>query len=549
MPDALTRRRVLHLGILSAAASLVAACQTAATPAAQPPTPAPTRPASGGTASAVPVASPSAAAASAPAQGGGILRFGLSDEPGSLDPHVTAACPSVSVYSLVYSNVVRWTADGKLVGDLADSWRALDDRRFEVKLKPTATFHDGSPVTAADVAFSFNRILDPATSAYQRSVLQAMLEGVQAMDAQTAQFTLKAPNNAFPAVLADRNMYIVSKSFVESGNDLKTRMLGSGPFRFTSYEPGVALKLERYGKYALASQPALEGVTFTPLKDETARMSALRSGSVDFVDYVPARDMASIEKNSSLRLYSNRSQLGQRMVFNLKQPPYDNLQVRQALNYAIDREAIVRSALLGRGDPVPGSRVKAGHWGHDDSLASVYPYDPAKAKSMLAEAGFPTGFKTRLLTTATFGFYKDASTVVQANLKDVGVDAELELVEFATLVARQTKGQFELLQSFFTGQEPGDYLVAYGAGQPQNFGGFDDTGVTRSLEDALATSDAGRRREAYVAAQRRVLELAPDIPLVFREQGEASVAKLTGYENLAASICQGKTLDAARLAH
>lgn len=522
MSHELSRREVLRLTAFGTGAALLAACGVGGAPSGS-----------------------AAAPAGAASKAGGVLRFGLSDEPRNLDPHVTAACPSVSVYVLVYSNLLTWTADNKLTGDLAESWKWADPKTLEVKLRG-AKFHDGSPVTADDVAFSFQRILDPTTAAYQRAVLAATLDKVDAVDPKTVRFSLKAANNALPELLADRNVFIVSKAYVTAGKDMKTAMMGSGPFRFVNYEEGVALKLERNPEYFLG-KPNLDGVTFVPMKDETARVSALRSGSVDFIDYVPGREMASIEKSSDLRFYSNSAQVGQRMVFNFKQTPFENVKVRQAVNHAIDRDAFLKAVLLGRGLPVKGSRVAKGHWGYDESLAVAYPYDPARAKKLLAEAGVPNGFKVKMLTTSTFGFYKDASTFVQAALKDVGIEVELEMLEFAVMVGRQTKGQFELLMSFFTGQGPADYLVTYGAGRPQNFGGFDDAGITSALQDALAASDEAKKREAYVRAQKRVLELVPDVPLVWREQGEAASAKVNGYENLASSICQGKALTGAWL--
>lgn len=524
MDARLRRRDVLRLGAIGGGAAFLAACGVS----------------TGGPAPAtVPNAGQTAAA-----KAGGALRFGLSGEPGNLDPHVTAACPSVSVYVLVYSNLLMWTPDNKLRGDLADSWKWLDPKTLEVKLR-TAKFHDGSLVTADDVAFSFQRILDPATAAYQRAVLAAVLEKVEAVDPKTVRFALKFANNSFPELLADRNVFIISKAYVAAGKDLKAAMMGSGPFRFVSYEKGVALKLERNPDYYLG--PAnFDTVTIVPMADETARVSALRSGSVDFIDYVPGRDMAALEKSTDFKLYSNSAQVGQRLVFNLKHPTFENAKVRQAFNLAIDRDAYVRAVLLGRGLPVKGSRVVKGHWAYDESLASVYKYDPAAAKKLLADVGYPSGFKVKFLTTSTFGFYKDGATFVQASLKEIGVDAELEILEFPVLVARQTKGQFELLMSFFTGQGPSDHLVAYGAGGPQNFGGFSDDAVTSALQESLATQDDAKRREVYVRAQKRLLDLIPDVPLAWREQGEGASTKVTGYDNLAASICQGKTLAGAR---
>lgn len=525
MDARLTRRDLLRLGAIGGGgAALLAACGVSTGSA----------PATGSS------ASPTAAAA---AKAGGTLRFGLSGEPGNLDPHVTAACPSVSVYTLAYSNLLAWTPDNKLRGDLAESWRWVDPRTLEVKLR-AAKFHDGSPVTADDVAFSFQRILDPATAAYQRAVLAAVIDKVEVVDPKTARFALKAANNALPELLADRNVFIVSKAYVAGGKDLKAAMMGSGPFRFVSYEKGVALKLERNPDYYLGPA-SFDAVTFVPMADETARVSALRSGGVDFIDYVPGRDMAALEKSTDFKLYSNSAQVGQRLVFNVKQPTFENAKVRRALNLAIDRDAYVRAVLLGRGLPVKGSRVAKGHWAYDESLASVYQYDPAAAKKLLADAGYPSGFKVKFLTTATYGFYKDGATFVQASLKEIGVDAELEIVEFPVLVARQTKGQFELLMSFFTGQGPSDHLVAYGASGPQNFGGFSDDAVTRALQESLATPDDAKRREAYVRAQKRLLELIPDVPLVWREQGEGASTKVRGYDNVAASICQGGTLAGA----
>jgi peptide/nickel transport system substrate-binding protein/glutathione transport system substrate-binding protein len=365
------------------------------------------------------------------------------------------------------------------------------------------------------------------------------------VDPRTVRLTLKQVNAAFLSALALPTAAIVSKKYVEGGGDLKATMMGTGPMKFVSRQPNVELKLAKHAEYWDRGKPYLDGVTLTPLPDETARSTALRNGSVDFIDFVPWKDIAAISADPNLRVYSDTESSGLWMFMKLTVEPLGNRLVRQAINHAVDREAVVKATFFGRGALMNDIFMPKTHWAYVKDLPGAYSYDPAKAKQLLAEAGLPNGFKIKMLSTHEVAMHKSGAEIVQANLRDVGIDTDLELLDWASDVKRQNAGEYEIIM-WGGGPLYGevDFLSAYfrsGNSLPKNTG-YSNPELDKLLDDARATLDQEQRKALYRKSFDIILADAPWIPLAYREQGEAAAAYVKGYDRILGSNWNGQQI-------
>ncbi|MEE9939917.1 MAG: ABC transporter substrate-binding protein [Achromobacter xylosoxidans] len=240
-----------------------------------------------------------AQAAETPKQGG-TLRYGTVSEIVSLDPHVYGGSAWKVLIEALYSPLAGYDKSGAIVPRLAQSWEQPDARTIVFHLRPDVAFQDGSPVTADDVKFSLDRILDPATGATLRSNLQGAT--VTVVDAATVKVEKPSADATMLSVLALPEAAIVSRKWVEGGANLKLSANGTGPFQLKSYEPAVRASLTRNPRYFVSGQPYLDGVDFRMIKSDDARVNALRSQSLDMIDFVPWKDIDVLRRNAGTRI-------------------------------------------------------------------------------------------------------------------------------------------------------------------------------------------------------------------------------------------------------
>lgn len=475
---------------------------------------------------------PTAGAALALPKKGGILRYGLSTDPPHLDPHVDSGGASSLVKGTIYSLLVRLNEKMEIVSDLAESWDRPDNLTWVFRLRKNVKWHDGSNLTSADVKASMERILDPKTGAWARGDLRNV-QRIETPDDHTVRFILSRPDAALLATLAFANSLIASKALIERGADLRNQIIGTGPFKVAARQPGVQTRLVRNEQYYLPDRTYLDGITFIPYPDDTSRTSALRTGAVDIIDYVPWKDMSIIEADKKLVLYSDREGAHMYLLMGMDKPPLDNPKVRQAINYAIDRQAVLDTIFFGRGRVLGGLPVPEWMFIYSPDRQQAYTQDLPKAKQLLVEAGYPNGFKITLLSTTTYAMHKSTAEVVHASLRKIGIDVQLDMPEWATTIARRNKGDFEMCVNG-TGVDTADpsyFLDQYfhSAGPYTRSCRFADKQVDEALEQGRATYEAEARKRIYRAIEPRLLELCPYVWICTREQAEAAQAYVKNY--------------------
>ncbi len=535
----LNRRQILKLaagagGALTLSA-LLAACGGAASPSTASSSSAGKATGTAGTGGSA-SASASAAATPGTPKTGGTLRYGLSSDVVNFDAQIQTGAAASDVKNMIYDTLITYDQNGKMIPGLASAWKAIDASTYQFTLRQGVKWHTGDPFTADDVLFTFQRMEDPSVGAYNAGRFKSVSK-IATPDANTVVFHLSTPNAVFPYIIADVNSAIINRKYTSSHN-LQTAPMGTGPFYFVSRQPGVQITIKKNPNYWMPGIPYLDGINFYPKPDDTTRTTALLSGDVDFMDYVPYTQMAAIKSSSKLKMYGDEEIGFGWLAFDHTHQPFNDLRVRQACAYALNREVIAQTAFQGFGAPMNGGLIPKGWVGYDPSIQNTYDYNPTKAKQLLAAAGFPNGFKTKILSTSTYSVISGPATAAQALLKDVGIDAQLDLQEWQIFLKTVAGGTYpaHIWGSALPYTDP-DALTNFLSGTegtiPKDFH-YNDPTINKWLDEGRQTLNVSQRQTIYANIDKRVLETVPYTWLVRREQAEASQAFVNGYVHLTA---------------
>lgn len=474
---------------------------------------------------------------------GGVLRYGLSTDPSNFEPHISTGAASSDVKIMVYSTLIAYDTQGQLTGDLAESFGWPDPKTFEVKLRQGVQFHNGDTLTPDDVIFTFQRIKDPKTAASNAPYF-ADVETIEAGSNNVVRFRLKQPNATLPYAIADASSLIVSKKWITSGVDPKTTMMGTGPFKFVERKPGVSITLTRNPHYFLPNLPYLDGITFQPMADDNARVTALRSGSVDFIDYVPYTQMDTIQKSPNLVFKSDKVLGFGWLAFVVDKKPVDDVRIRQAFAYGMDRQKMVDVAFSGHGAPITGGIIPKGWVGYSPDLEGTYKVNYDKAKQLLQAASVPT-FNTDVLTTSSYSVIQRPALAAQAELKNANINVNLVQQEWLPFNETVKAGTYAIhvwggAPAFNDPDFLSRYLSSTGFFAKQIH--FKDDQIDQWLTQGRQTLDPALRGEIYHNVEKRVLDLVPWTYLIRREQGEGMQKYVKGYTHLAAGAWTQITL-------
>ncbi len=362
------------------------------------------------------------------------LIFSTTADATTLDPHNTTDSQSDQVVWMVYNSLIRFDEEMHIVGDLATEWAASEDgRTWTFALREGVRFHDGTPFTAESVKLNFERVLDPEQN-HKRLPLFNMIESVEVMDDHTVAITTEYPFGAFEPTMAHVSAAIVNPAVANQygkdfGGTVETTS-GTGPYRIVEWRKDLELMLERNEDY-FGEKGRTRRIIYRPIPETSARIVALETGDVDVITHIPAADLARLETVQDVRVIKKTSNGAQQFRFNHTKPPLDDPRVCQAISYAIDRRTILDNLVAGLALPSTSALTSIMR-GYVD--LGEMPYDPAKAKRLLAEAGYADGFDITISTTPRYNQGVELAEVVAAQLAEVGIRATIDVVEWSTMV-------------------------------------------------------------------------------------------------------------------
>jgi peptide/nickel transport system substrate-binding protein len=471
------------------------------------------------------------AAASGQPKRGGILKVGLQADPTSLDPQKTSLTALFHVTEHIYSLLVRLKPDLTVEPDLAEKWDISPDGKiYTFTLRKGVKFHSGKPLTSADVKYTFARLVDPATASPNASVLSSV-ESVTAPDDNTVVITLKKADASFLTNLTGPSTVIINQEAVEKNGDLTKTADGTGPFKFKEYVPNTRVVLERNPDYWEAGKPYLDGIEMTIASDDTARTAAVRTGTVDFIEYAPLKDIPSLKSDSSLALAGDQNTNIRFIGLNVTRKPFSDLRVRQAIAAVTDRDAVLGPAVFGFGTSTL-EIFPPGYWAGLGTKPGTA--DVAKAKQLMADAGYADGFNTTILSWSQYSFLSNAAVVVQDQLKQIGINADVNLEENAAFIKDYLDNNFDLTVSGTSAYvDPNDiYLRNFGTGQASNAVRYSNPKADDLIAQGVATTDPEARKKIYQQLQQLLLDDVPWVNLYIANQFEAMKTYVKGYTHI-----------------
>ncbi|MGY1915023.1 ABC transporter substrate-binding protein [Blastococcus sp. SYSU DS0973] len=460
--------------------------------------------------------------------GGGdnVLVAAVSAQPDQFDPHVTSAYPSFQVLENVYDTlVVPNPEDLTMEPSLATDWEVSEDGlTWTFNLREGVTFHDGSEFDAADVVYSYNRIIDEELNNAYRF---ATVESVEAVDPQTVEITVSQPTPNLPALIgAFKGMSILPEGAAEEF-DLTTEAVGTGPFTLESSDASTT-ELAAYEDY-WGGAPSIGGVEFRYITEPAAALTALQNGEVQWTDNIPPQQIESLEGDDAVELATTPSVDYWYMSMNYAREPFGNPQVRQAIATAVDRGAVTEAARFGAAQPNQTAIPEDSFYHYDYA-----PFEPSveEAQALMQEAGVQTPITMGLMVTDEFPETVTAAQVIASQLEPIGVDVDVQTVDFATWLDRQAQGDFDAFMLGWLGNiDPFDFYHAqHITDGGSNYQGYSNPEVDRLLNAAATETDQATRKDLYDQAAKLIVDDVSYLYLYNPDVVQAWAPGLSGYQ-------------------
>jgi peptide/nickel transport system substrate-binding protein len=470
------------------------------------------------------------------------LVFGRGGDSVSLDPATATDGESFKVTENLFDTLLEFgEQDTELNQGLATEWSNSEDGlTYTLKLKEGVKFHDGTDFNAEAVVFNFNRWKagNKEQFYYYNSQFGDLIQEVKAVDPTTVEFKLSRPLAPFFKNLAMSPFAISSPAAIEKyGDKYNENPVGTGPYVFKEWKRNDRIVVEKNGNYWQEGLPKLKSVIFTVIPENAARLNALKTGEVDLIDGVNFSDVPGIEGDSNLQAFFRPSLNVAYLGLTSTRGPLKDKKVRQALNYAVDKKALVDAFFAGEATPAinPMPEVVEGyHNGIQD-----YPFDLEKAKQFLAEAGYPDGFEMELWAMPVPRPYmpdgQKVAEALQANFAKIGVKAKIVTYEWATYLDKARAGEADSFLLGWTGDN-GDadnflyVLLDKDSIGSNNYTYYQNEEVHKLLIEAQSTVDPAKRNELYKKAQEIIKDDAPWVPLVHSKPALAGKANIDGFK-------------------
>lgn len=463
------------------------------------------------------------------------LKIGFSAEPPGFKTGVDQGSANRQLTTLVRRGLLSYGPDGEVVPALASDYEVSEDGlTYTFTLRDGLAFSNDEDLTSEDVKRTFEFLAVPENGAADQTSF-ANIAGIETPDDTTVVLTLSEPQTALPKVIANPLNAIVPEEAVDTDGV----PVGAGPFMVTDYKKGVSYTLEADPHYYEADSVELDKIVMTFMADAQTRVKALVGGQVDFIDYVPAADYATLENANGVTLDTAHGLYGA-LQFNLTEGPLAVPEVRQAIAYALDLESLNEVGTLGYGTSNGGLPIPEDSEYFDEEQANHFAQDIDKAKDLLAEGGYADGgFSLTLLTNSQYFGYSERAQVIKSDLEKIGITVEIETGDYANQIAKGNSGSYDLMIGGPPAaiNDPSALTGAFIGGPTfvRSFG-IDQELYASLLDEGAKTADGPERKAIYQELGEIYLE---DVPFVTWGQGAAAYAysdDLEGFEMLSGPI-------------
>jgi peptide/nickel transport system substrate-binding protein len=493
------------------------------------------------------VAIPGAAPAAETPRKGGVLLAVIGADPPSLDPHQESTFANIQLVAPLYSLLLQIDPYNypKIIGDVATDWKiSPDGLTYTFKLRQGIKFHDGSPLTSADVKATYDKIVAPPEGVNSiRKEAYTAVARIEAPDPGTVVFRLKFPSASLLGNLASPWNVIYPKKYLDKDpNYFKTNVVGSGPFKFKSYTRGSTFEGERNPDYFIKDRPYLDGYKFYISPETSVRAAAIRSGRA----YIEFRDMPNAEVDAIKKQLGDKVAVQQTpmvgqfgMHINNTVKPFTDPRVRRAVTLGFDRYTAGKVLYTLTGLRDPGGLMRPGtEWAMPPAELERLPgfwrdaeKSRAEAKKLLAEAGYPNGLKIVMKNRNVKLPYQDLAVFAIQEWRKIGLEVENRPVETAAWFADLASASFELMigPTVEFMDDPDQFLNRYTTGSPQNYGRFSDPAVDDLFSRQARALDPAERKKLVLAIQQRVIENAYYMPGLWWTRNVVHWAKVKNY--------------------
>lgn len=467
----------------------------------------------------------------APKEGGTLVIARLSDA-STFDPHFTNSISTSSFsHNIIYEGLVQQDKNMDIQPMLATEWKQVDDVTWEFKLRQGVSFHDGTRFTAEAVKKTFERILDKNVAS-PRAVVFKPVKEIKIKDDYTVQLVLNYPFAPILSILASQEGSIISPAAIEQyGKDLTKHPIGTGPFTFKSWIPGQETVLDKNESY-WGEKPKVDKVVFKVVPEGATRIAMVETGEAHIAEPLPVTEIERVEASANISLYRSEGLATEFIGFNVKKKPFDDVRVRQAISHAIEADSIIKGVYNNVGTKA-NSTMGPKVFGYHPNLPS-YDYDLNKAKELLIEAGYPNGFKTTIWTYDKKERVNLAE-VAQSQLKGIGIDAEVKVLEYGAFISAIGKGEQDIFISGW-GNATGDadynqsnMFHSSSQGDAGNNFFYSNPNVDTLIEEGRKETDSVKRKEIYAKAQEIEIKDAVFIPIRNGEQIAALSKKVDNF--------------------
>jgi peptide/nickel transport system substrate-binding protein len=464
------------------------------------------------------------------------LKFGADAEPIGFDPHTISAVASRRVIHQLYNTLVNVDENLNVVPELASSWEHPDDVTYVFRLRDDVKFHNGRPMVAADVKYSFERILSPDVGALGNSPSYAgNIETVDVVDDRTVKVKLKQITAPFLASLSETYCAVVAKEVVEKNGNLLRTDGGTGPYTLGEWIPDNRVSVRKFDGYFVKDEPKLDAIEFYVMTDSAARLAALRTDRVDIIN-ADTSMLGLVAGDPKIDTISYQTRNYSALCLNTKRDQFKDVRVRRAISLAIDRREIVDAAYNGEAEISGFVPASMGRWAVDVKDHPMYRQDVEKAKELMEEAGYGKGFEVTL-TVGLLDSLRDIGAVVQQQLAPIGIKVNVVNKENAEYVALWSAHDFEIMScQNGAGSDPNRGVAFFfRTGAAANIAEYSNARVDELCDLAAGTTDEAKREAYYKEAIGIILDECPNVVIASPKEYFLAGPKVGGFTPSAAN--------------